>query len=240
MAVITPSQTASLTGVATLNQGFISNEIEDTYLSHLDLNGFCTIDNSLQGVAGDRRTIYKYTPSGTAVDVAEGAGNSASISVALTGNEYVVKCIQDWFQYSDEAMMRDPFAVQAGINHMGIALFNKVKYPYNVNQLTQQQALKMLDDLQHVELWRATLLSERAHLLPSVAELPICKAVYPTDANFFLARMSDADQIYRYLVDRGIIVRNRSRVQLCGNCLRITIGTPDENSTLLGALRQYR
>jgi histidinol-phosphate aminotransferase len=121
-----------------------------------------------------------------------------------------------------------------------IALFNKVKYPYNVNQLTQQQALKMLDDLQHVELWRATLLSERAHLLPSVAELPICKAVYPTDANFFLARMSDADQIYRYLVDRGIIVRNRSRVQLCGNCLRITIGTPDENSTLLGALRQYR
>lgn len=126
MAVITPSQTASLTGVATLNQGFISNEIEDTYLSHLDLNGFCTIDNSLQGVAGDRRTIYKYTPSGTAVDVAEGAGNSASISVALTGNEYVVKCIQDWFQYSDEAMMRDPFAVQAGINHMGIALFNKV------------------------------------------------------------------------------------------------------------------
>ena len=126
MAVITPSQTASLTGVATLNQGFISNEIEDTYLSHLDLNGFCTIDNSLQGVAGDRRTIYKYTPSGTAVDVAEGAGNSASISVALTGNEYVVKCIQDWFQYSDEAMMRDPVAVQAGINHMGIALFNKV------------------------------------------------------------------------------------------------------------------
>ena len=126
MAVITPSQTASLTGVATLNQGFISNEIEDTYLSHLDLNGFCTIDNSLQGVAGDRRTIYKYTPSGTAVDVAEGAGNNASISVALTGNEYVVKCIQDWFQYSDEAMMRDPVAVQAGINHMGIALFNKV------------------------------------------------------------------------------------------------------------------
>ena len=126
MAVITPSQTASLTGVATLNQGFISNEIEDTYLSHLDLNGFCTIDNSLQGVAGDRRTIYKYTPSGTAVDVAEGAGNSASISVALTGNEYVVKCIQDWFQYSDEAAMRDPVAVQAGINHMGIALFNKV------------------------------------------------------------------------------------------------------------------
>ena len=85
MAVITPSKTTSLTGVDTLNQGFISNEIEDTYLSHLDLNGFCTVDNNLQGVAGDRRTIYKYTPTGTAVDVAEGVGNTASIAVGLTG-----------------------------------------------------------------------------------------------------------------------------------------------------------
>ena len=121
-----------------------------------------------------------------------------------------------------------------------IALFNKVKYPYNVNQLTQQQALHVLDDLQHIDLWRATLLSERAHILPAIAELPICKAVYPTDANFFLARMTDANGIYNYLIDRGIVVRNRSKVQLCGNCLRITIGTPQENNTLLGALRQYR
>lgn len=121
-----------------------------------------------------------------------------------------------------------------------IALYNKVKYPYNVNILTQRQAMKVLDDLRHIDLWRATLLSERAAILPAVAELPICKAVYPTDANFFLARMTDADCIYHYLVDRGIIVRNRSRVQLCGNCLRITIGTPQENNALLGALRQYR
>ena len=120
-----------------------------------------------------------------------------------------------------------------------IALFNKVKYPYNVNVLTQQQAMKVLDDLQHVDLWRATLLSERAAILPAVAELRICQAVYPTDANFFLARMTDADSIYHYLVDRGVIVRNRSRVELCGNCLRITIGTPQENNALLGALRQY-
>ncbi len=120
-----------------------------------------------------------------------------------------------------------------------IALFNKVKYPYNVNVLTQQQAMKVMSDLQHVNLWRATLLKERGQLLPCVAELPICKAVYPTDANFFLARMTDANRIYHYLVDRGIIVRNRSHVQLCGNCLRITIGTPQENNALLGALRQY-
>ncbi len=121
-----------------------------------------------------------------------------------------------------------------------IALFNKIKYPYNINQLTQQQALKMLDELQRINQWRMTLLNERRNLLPAFAELPICRAVYPTDANFFLARMTDANSIYHYLVDHGIVVRNRSRVQLCGNCLRITIGTPQENNALLGALRQYK
>ena len=121
-----------------------------------------------------------------------------------------------------------------------IALFNKVKYSYNVNILTQKQAVAMLSDLQHINLWRATLLKERSHLLPAIAELPICKAVYPTDANFFLARVTDANDIYRYLVDNGIIVRNRSRVELCDNCLRFTIGTPEENNALLGALRRYR
>ena len=121
-----------------------------------------------------------------------------------------------------------------------ITLFNKVKYPYNVNQLIQQQAIRMLDELPRVNQWRMTILNERRNLLPAFAELPICKVIYPTDANFFLARMTDANSIYHYLVDRGIVVRNRSRVQLCGNCLRITIGTPQENNALLGALRQYK
>ena len=121
-----------------------------------------------------------------------------------------------------------------------IALFNKVKYPYNVNLLTQQQAMNLLNDLQHVNLWRATVLRERSHLLPAIAELPICTAVYPTDANFVLARIIDAERVYHYLIDCGIVVRNRSRVELCDNCLRITIGTPEENNALLGALRQYR
>jgi histidinol-phosphate aminotransferase len=70
-------------------------------------------------------------------------------------------------------------------------------------------------------------------------ELPLCEQIYPTDANFFLARVTDAKRIYDYLVDKGIIVRNRSRIQLCQNCLRITIGTRTENNELLSALRQY-
>lgn len=123
---ITDYSITSLASVVTKQQGFVSNEIEDTYLSHLDLNGFCTVDNSLQGVPGDIRTIDVYGASGTAVDVAEGYGNSSSISTTLTPKRYQIKCAQDWFRYSDEALMRDPIAVQTGLNHMGVALFNKV------------------------------------------------------------------------------------------------------------------
>ena len=70
--------------------------------------------------------------------------------------------------------------------------------------------------------------------------LPICEHIYPTAANFVLMKVNDAQRIYDYLVERGIIVRNRTRIQLCLNCLRITIGTKTENNELLAALRQYK
>ena len=73
--------------------------------------------------------------------------------------------------------------------------------------------------------------------MDSFSLLPICKKVYPTDANFFLAEMEDAQSTYDYLVTKGIIVRNRTRITLCHNCLRITVGTKEENSELLSALR---
>ena len=120
-----------------------------------------------------------------------------------------------------------------------IALFNKVKYPYNINLLTQQQAIEMLKDPFAVDKYVKILLQERSNLMQAFSELPVCKQVYKTDANFFLARMTDAQAIYDYLVEKGIIVRNRTRVQLCHNCLRITIGTRSENAELLSALRQY-
>jgi len=120
-----------------------------------------------------------------------------------------------------------------------IAIFNKVKYPYNVNLLTQQQALEALKDPFEVDKWVKLLLEERSRMIDAFRLLPICEEVFPTDANFFLARMTDAKRIYDYLVDRGIIVRNRNRVQLCHNCLRITIGTKTENGELIAALRQY-
>ena len=121
-----------------------------------------------------------------------------------------------------------------------IDVFNKVKYPYNVNALTQKKALEILDDTQDVREWVRLLLQERGNMIKAFGELPVCKEVYPTDANFFLARMTDAQAIYDYLVEKGIIVRNRTRVKLCNNCLRITIGTRSENAELIGALRQYK
>ena len=120
-----------------------------------------------------------------------------------------------------------------------IDIFNKVKYPYNVNQLTQEQALSRLEDTVSVDRWVRMLIQERGRLMQAFAELPVCVKVYPTDANFFLAKMTDAQKIYDYLVEKGIIVRNRTRITLCHNCLRVTIGTKDENSELLGALRVY-
>ena len=121
-----------------------------------------------------------------------------------------------------------------------ISLFNKVKYPYNVNLLTQEKAIEILHSPSKIQQWLSIITTERAHLLPAIGELPICQHIYPTDSNFFLVRVTDADDIYRYLVERGIIVRNRNRVALCGNCLRITVGTPQENCELLSALRQYK
>ena len=120
-----------------------------------------------------------------------------------------------------------------------IAILNKVKYPYNVNQLTQQQAMQTLQATTDISRWVRIILEERTHMVEAFRQLPICEEVFPTDANFFLARVTDAPSIYNYLVDKGIIVRNRTRVQLCNNCLRITIGTRNENAELLGALRQY-
>ena len=133
-------------------------------------------------------------------------------------------------------------AIRLGMAFAGkeiIDLFNKVKYPYNVNLLTQEQALKILKQRFEVGDWIRLINQERTRMMSAFMDLPICERVYPTNANFFLAKMTDAPTIYNYLVDKGIIVRNRHRVELCANCLRITIGSKSENDELLAALRQY-
>jgi histidinol-phosphate aminotransferase len=114
-----------------------------------------------------------------------------------------------------------------------------VKYPYNVSRLTQEAARELLSNTTKINQRVNMILGARESLMQGFAILPLCKKVYPTDANFFLAEVVDADRVYAYLVKNGIIVRNRSHITLCGNCLRITIGSAEENRRLLSALRKY-
>ncbi len=134
-------------------------------------------------------------------------------------------------------------AIRLGISYASpdiIDIYNKVKYPYNVNELTQQQALKILDDAQHIETVTREILNARDALIDELKLIEnVVVDIYPTDANFILVKVTDADAIYNYLRDCGVIVRNRSRVHLCDNCLRITVGNDDEDKLLIENLREY-
>lgn len=118
-----------------------------------------------------------------------------------------------------------------------IDIMNKVKYPYNVNILTQREALELLKDPYEVDKWVRTILLERSRMIDAIGLLPMCRKIHHSDANFLLVEVDDAQATYDYLVDKGIIVRNRNSVRLCEGCLRITIGTKTENQELLAALR---
>ena len=118
-----------------------------------------------------------------------------------------------------------------------IAILNKIKYPYNVNVLTQKQALDLLNNEGQMLEQLRRIMSERIRLQAALPELPIVHKMYPTDANFILVNVGKADSVYNKLVKKGVIVRNRNNVTLCNGCLRITVGTPEENDALLKALK---
>lgn len=119
-----------------------------------------------------------------------------------------------------------------------IAVLNKIKYPYNVNQLTQERALELLRHPERMQEQLTQILSERTRLQKSLSALPLVRKLYPTDANFILTDVGNADEVYHKLVEKGIIVRNRNRVTLCSGCLRITVGTKEENDALLAVLKE--
>ena len=119
-----------------------------------------------------------------------------------------------------------------------IDVLNKIKYPYNINLLVQNKALELMENEAEMRQEVKAILAERARMAKRLSEAPFGFEVFPSDANFLLVRVGDADQLYKALVDRGIIVRNRNRVQKCEGCLRITIGLPAENDLLLDALSE--
>ncbi len=119
-----------------------------------------------------------------------------------------------------------------------IAILNKIKYPYNVNIQTQEIALKALQEVDKKNKAVAEIIEERGKLKNDLLSLPITIEVYPSDANFLLVKMKDAHAVYKYLMDRKIIIRDRSKVTLCKDCVRITVGTPAENKNLIAALKK--
>ncbi|MFT3740558.1 MAG: histidinol-phosphate transaminase [Breznakibacter sp.] len=121
-----------------------------------------------------------------------------------------------------------------------VRVFNKIKYPYNINILTQKTALDLLDHSVQMQKWVDELLASREKLAAELAKLPFVVHIYPSDSNFLLIKAHGARHIYQYLVDKQIIVRDRSSVALCEGCLRITVGSADENMQLMEALNQYQ
>lgn len=118
-----------------------------------------------------------------------------------------------------------------------ISLLNKIKYPYNVNIRTQELALDALENAYKKDIWVDEILTQRDKLVKALKTLKIVDKIFPTDANFILVRVKDAPGTYQYLMNNMIIVRDRSRVTLCYNCIRITVGTPEENERLIEALK---
>ncbi len=126
------------------------------------------------------------------------------------------------------------FAASSIIEYM-----NKVKPPYNINLATQQLGLSALDNISWVNDHIRQTVKERVSLITHMKTITGIEKIFSTDANFFLVKVNDPKKVYDYLVSKGIIVRDRSKITLCEGCLRITVGTPEENNTLIEALKQY-
>jgi histidinol-phosphate aminotransferase len=117
-----------------------------------------------------------------------------------------------------------------------IAILNKIKYPYNINILTQKRAMESLLKADEKDCWVEILIAERANLSKQLARFPFVTKIYPSDANFLLVKMHDAKGIFNYLMEAGVIVRDRSKVTLCKDSLRITVGNEEDNKVLIEKL----
>jgi histidinol-phosphate aminotransferase len=120
-----------------------------------------------------------------------------------------------------------------------IGYLNKVKPPYNISEPVQELAVKALEEIGQVNDMIVTLVNERQNMVTSLLQNEEVVKVYPSDANFLLVKFKDAAGLYKYFVQQGIVVRDRSNVVLCEGCLRITVGTPQENQKLLGSLNSF-
>lgn len=236
----------------------VCSDINNVAYKQVNLNDDFSLDaqNVLNACDANTKVIFLCSPNNP-------TGNSlerSEIEKIVTGFEGIVVIDEAYIDFSNEpswlaSLNKHPniivlqtfskawgmAALRCGMAFASediIAFFNKVKYPYNLNLLTQEAVLKQVEAVEQKNKWVETLLAERSKMIANLQNLPLVKHIYPTDANFVLAKVDDANKTYTYLVNKGIIVRNRNSVTLCQGCLRITIGTPQENQELLTALAQ--
>ncbi|GGF09168.1 histidinol-phosphate aminotransferase [Chishuiella changwenlii] len=120
-----------------------------------------------------------------------------------------------------------------------IAVLNKIKPPYNINQLTQEKALKILNDYDKIKFSTKTILNQKQYLERALQKFSFIKKIYPSDANFILIKVDNATGRYNELIKKGIVIRNRTNDDLCENCLRITVGTKEENEKLISQFLSF-
>lgn len=120
-----------------------------------------------------------------------------------------------------------------------IQVMNKIKPPYNINQASQELALKAMEEVGQVNDMIHEIVKQREELVQHLSEVTIVQKIYPSDANFLLVKVIHARDVYDFLLEKGIVVRDRSKVELCEGCLRITVGTPGENNELINGLKDF-
>ncbi|MGN6437351.1 MAG: histidinol-phosphate transaminase [Agriterribacter sp.] len=121
-----------------------------------------------------------------------------------------------------------------------IEVYNKIKPPYNIGQATQDIVLNALDNVENVNEMIRILVQQREFLREKLESLPQVEHIYPSDANFLLVKVREARAAYNFLLTKGIVVRDRSNVQLCEGCLRITVGSQAENDSLINGLKEFK
>ena len=183
-----------------------------------------------------------------------------SVEVLLTTFEGLVVIDEAYIDFSDEKSWLDRLeefpnliitqtlskaygmaGIRLGICYASneiISILNKIKPPYNVNELTQKKALKRLLELPKVKDEIKKILNERSRLIEKLKDVSFIKIIYPTDANFVLVKVDDANKRYDQLVEKGIVIRNRTNQSLCENTLRLTVGTKRETKLLIKALSE--
>lgn len=198
---------------------------------------FICSPNNPTGNSMDREAILRITDELGAVAVVDEAyihfSSKASVADEIAGRPNIV-VLRTFSKAWGLAGLRLGFAIA---DPSIIGLLNKVKPPYNVSEAAQREALEAIRKETRVREMIEELLRLREGLRKTLERLPLIEKVFPSDANFLLVRVPEPSDIYRALIERGIVVRDRSRVELCEGCLRITIGTRDENLQITEALK---